>query len=39
MRRKSAYTGGHFWENIGLFVFFVAGLAGLWYTMTNVISW
>jgi hypothetical protein len=39
MRRKTAFNEGHFWENIGLFVFMAAGLVGLWYVMTNVISW
>ena len=39
MRRKSAFVGGHFWENFGLVVFFVAGLTGLLYIVTNVISW
>jgi hypothetical protein len=39
MRRKSAFNEGHFWENIGLFVFLVAGMIGLWYVMTTVISW
>jgi hypothetical protein len=39
MRRKSAFNQGHFWENLGMFVFMAAGLAGLWYMMTNVISW
>ena len=39
MRRKSAFVGGHFWENFGLLVFFVAGLTGLVYVVTNVISW
>ena len=39
MRRKSAFVGGHFWENFGLLVFFVAGLTGLVYMVTNVISW
>jgi hypothetical protein len=39
MRRKSAFNQGHFWENIGMFLFMAAGLVGLWYVMTNVISW
>ena len=28
MRRKSAFNQGHFWENLGMFVFMAAGLAG-----------
>jgi hypothetical protein len=39
MRRKSAFNEGHFWENIGMFVFVAAGLVALWYMMTSVISW
>jgi hypothetical protein len=39
MRKKSAFNEGHFWENIAMFVFVLAGLAGLWYMMNNVISW
>jgi hypothetical protein len=39
MRRKSAFKEGHFWENVGLLVFFVAGLVALMYIMTNVLSW
>jgi len=39
MRRKSAFNEGHCLENVGLFMFFAAGLTGLWYMVTNVISW
>jgi hypothetical protein len=39
MRKKTAFNEGHFWENVGMFVFVLAGLVGLWYMMTNVISW
>jgi len=39
MRRKTAFNEGHFWENVGMFVFMAAGLVALWYVMTNVISW
>jgi len=39
MRRKTAFNESHFWENVRMFVFVVAGLFGLWYMMTNVISW
>ena len=39
MRRKTAFNESHFWENVRMFVFVVAGLVGLWYMMTNVISW
>ena len=39
MRKKSAFNESHFWENVGMFVFVLAGLVGLWYMMTNVIAW
>jgi hypothetical protein len=39
MRRKTAFNESHFWENLRMFLFVVAGLVGLWYMMTNVISW
>ncbi len=39
MRRKTAFNQSHFWENIGLFLFVVAGLVGLWYVINNVLSW
>jgi hypothetical protein len=39
MRRKSAFNEGHFWENVGMLVFVVAGLVALLYIMTNVLSW
>lgn len=39
MRRKTAFSEGHFWENVGIFLFVVAGMAGLLYLMSNVITW
>jgi hypothetical protein len=39
MRKKTAFNESHFWENVGIFVFVVAGLAGLWYLVNDVITW
>jgi hypothetical protein len=39
MRRKSAFSQSHFWENVGMFLFVVAGLVGLWYVINDVLSW
>jgi hypothetical protein len=39
MRRKTAFNEGHFWENIGMFLFVVAGMIGLWYIMSTVMNW
>lgn len=39
MRKKTAFSESHFWENVGMLVFVLAGLVGLWYMMTNVIAW
>jgi hypothetical protein len=39
MRCKSAFNEGHSLENVGLFLFFAAGLTGLWYMVANVIPW
>jgi hypothetical protein len=38
-RRKIAFQQSNFWENAGMFVFALAGLAFLWFLMTNVINW
>jgi len=39
MRRKTAFNEGHFWENIGMFLFVVAGMIGLLYIMSTVMNW
>ena len=39
MRKKTAFNESHFWENIGMFVFVVAGLVALWYVMSNILTW
>lgn len=39
MRKRTAFQGGHFWENAGMFVFVFVALGVLWYLFTNVLTW
>jgi hypothetical protein len=39
MKKKTAFNEGHFWENVGMFIFVAAGLVGLWYMMNNILAW
>ncbi len=38
-RKKVAFQESHFVENLGMFVFALAALIGLWYLTTTVINW
>ncbi len=38
-RKKVAFHESHFFENVGLFIFALGALVGLWYLMTTVVNW